>query len=76
MLQNLKILVSFTSNVLRAHTDGIGDRKYTVLLDILLEDMKRGDFTREEVQKEVDTFTFTSHDTTSMAINGCLYLTH
>lgn len=67
--ENLKILGSFTSNVLKNHTDGIGKKKHAVLLDILLEAMKRWEFTREEVQNETDIFTFTSHGTTSMAIN-------
>ena len=72
--ENVKILHDFTSNVLKAHIDGIGEKKHTVLLDILLEAMKRGKLTRDEVQNEVDTFTFTSHDTTAIAINWCLYL--
>lgn len=72
--ENLKILDSFTSNVLQAHTDGSGEKKYTVLVNILLEPMKRGELTQEEVQNEADTFAFTIRDTTPMTINQSLYL--
>lgn len=67
--ENLKILDSFTSNVLQAHTDGSGEKKYTVLVNILLEPMKRGELAQEEVQNEADTFAFTIRDTTPMTIN-------
>lgn len=67
--ENLKILDSFTSNVLQAHIDGSGEKKYTVLVNILLEPMKGGELTQEKVQNEADTFAFTIRDTTPMTIN-------
>lgn len=71
-----KILVNKKDeNLEHLDDEGIGLKKKMCLLDVLLQSMIDGKpLSNEDIQEEVDTFTFAGHDTTTNAICFTLYM--
>ncbi|KAM3864770.1 cytochrome P450 4V8 [Diretmus argenteus] len=85
--KRLKILHSFTSNVIREKAESIdnvesdseseqGVRKRRAFLDMLLKttDEDGNNLSHQDIQEEVDTFMFRGHDTTAAAMNWTIHL--
>ncbi|KAM6972440.1 cytochrome P450 4V8 [Aplochiton taeniatus] len=85
--KTLKVLHSFTSNVIYERADYIsyiesdsesdqGMRKRRAFLDMLLKatDEEGNKLSHEDIQEEVDTFMFRGHDTTAAAMNWAIHL--
>ncbi|XP_040003343.1 cytochrome P450 4V2 [Xiphias gladius] len=85
--KTLKILHSFTYNVIRERAEKIsntasdsdsdrGTRKRQAFLDMLLKttDEDGNSMSHQDIQEEVDTFMFRGHDTTAAAMNWALHL--
>lgn len=78
----IKIARTFTGDIiesrrkiLKEHPDAIKQKRRLDFLDILLtaKDENGKGLTKQEIQDEVDTFTFEGHDTTSSAISWSIY---
>ncbi|XP_029017670.1 cytochrome P450 4V2 [Betta splendens] len=85
--RTLKILHSFTYDVIKEKAEAAGDagsdsdsdegaRKRRAFLDMLLKttDEHGGQMSHEDIQEEVDTFMFRGHDTTAAAMNWAVHL--
>ncbi|CAN9510230.1 unnamed protein product [Ophioblennius macclurei] len=85
--KTLKVLHSFTSNVIRERAQNIsgtgsdseneeGKKKRKAFLDMLLKttDEDGNPMSHQDIQEEVDTFMFEGHDTTAAAMNWAVHL--